>query len=287
MAAENDFRGRDLRGESFRDRDLTGADFTGSDVRGADFGNARLVDAKFTDALLGVRPLTGGLILSAAFIVAVGAGIMIGFFANTIRAGITASDWRDNLGSWLLLTLAVVFFGFLIARGLRHALWASLIALIVVVAGDFILVYSVAGELRLLNALRLLGVLLAFGLAALAGVLGRIVGGTFGVWAIGLVAVLGGIAAGRADGGVAAVIVSGLLVYISRRALNLDDRDRALRRLAHRIVTRRGTHFNGADISNADFRGTLIAKSGVTHATLNDSTWENGKDPITSDHDVA
>lgn len=286
MAAENDFRGRDLRGESFRDRDLTGADFTGSDVRGADFGNARLVDAKFTDALLGVRPLTGGLILSAAFIVAVAAGIMIGFFANTIRTGITASDWRDNLGSWLLLTLAAVFFGFLIAKGLRHALWASLIALIVVVAGDFILVYSVAGELRLLNALRLLGVLLAFGLAALAGVLGRIVGGAFGAWAIGLVAVLGGIAAGRADGGVAAVIVSGLLVYISRRALKLDDRDRALRRLAHRIVTRRGTHFNGADISNADFRGTLIAESGVTHATLNDSTWENGKDPITSDHDV-
>jgi uncharacterized protein YjbI with pentapeptide repeats len=93
--------------------------------------------------------------------------------------------------------------------------------------------------------------------------------------------VLGGIAAGRAHGGLAAIAVSLLLVFVSKRALKLDERDRPLRELAHRIVTRRGTRFSGADVSGADFTGTLLTQADVSHATLEGSTWDAGKGPVT------
>lgn len=70
-----------------------------------------------------------------------------------------------------------------------------------------------------------------------------------GALAIAIVAILGGVAAGRVEGGLAAIVVSVLLVLVSKRALKLDERDRPLHQLAHRIVTRRGTRFTGADVS--------------------------------------
>jgi uncharacterized protein YjbI with pentapeptide repeats len=75
--------------------------------------------------------------------------------------------------------------------------------------------------------------------------------------------------------------VSLLLVFVSKRALKLDERDRPLRELAHRIVTRRGTRFSGADVSGADFAGTLLAQAGASHATLDGATWEAGNAPVT------
>jgi hypothetical protein len=78
MPADNVFRGLDLRGKSFRNQDLTEADFSGADVRGADFTDARLVQANFTDARLGVRPLTGLLILVGALLISIAAGVTIG-----------------------------------------------------------------------------------------------------------------------------------------------------------------------------------------------------------------
>jgi hypothetical protein len=284
-ATSDDFRGRDLRGRSFRGRDLTGADFSGADVRGADFSDARLVGADFTGARLGVRPLTGVLILVAALVVSIAAGAMVGFFADTVRDRATGSDWRDVLSSWLLVVIVVVFFGFLIVRGIRQALLVTLAVLVSAVVVDFALVYSIAGQIRFLNAATLVGLLLLFSLATLAGVLGRIVGGTFGAWSIGIIAVLGGLAAGRANGGLAAVVVSLSLVFVSKRALKLDERDRPLWQLAARIVTRRGTRFSGADVSGADFTGTEPALSDASHVTLEGAIWEAGKGPTTDTPD--
>ena len=280
-ATANDFGGRDLRGRSFRDQDLTEADFRGADVRGADFTNAHLAHANFTNARLGVRPLTGALLLAAALAVSIVAGVTIGYFADAVRDSAVAPDWRDKLGGWLLVLVVVVFLGFLVWRGIREAAIATLIVLAIVVAIDFALVYSLAGEIRFFNAFRLVGLLLLAGMATLAGVLGRIIGGTFGAWAIGIVAVIGGLAAGRANGGLAAIIVSMLLVYMSKRALKLDARDRELRKLAHRLVTRRGTRFTGADISGVDFTGTLAAQADATDAMLEGAVWERGKGPRT------
>ena len=280
VIADTDFSGRDLRGKSFRDQDLTGADFSAADVRGADFSNARLVGADFTDARLGVRPATGWLILAGALLISVAAGVVIGFFAETTRERATSSDWQDLLGGWSLVVIVVVFFAIFIRKGVRQALRVFAIVFIVALVLDFILVFSL-GEVRLERGLPLIGLLLLLAPAAVAGVLGRIVGGTFGGLAIAIVAILGGLAAGRADGGLAAIVMSVLLVLVSKRALKLDDRDRPLHQLAHRIVTRRGTRFTGADVSGADFTGTLLAQADFSHATLDSATWEAGKGPVT------
>jgi MFS family permease len=285
MPTENDFRDQDLRGRSFRNHDLTGADFREADVRGADFSDARLVGAAFSGARIGVRPLAGAVVLVAALAASVAAGFMVGYFADTLRDRATASDWRDVLGGWLLVLIVLVFFGLLVVKGIRQAVWGTLIALVVLGALDFVLVYSAAGEVRFLNAAGLIGLLLLFGLAALAGVLGRIVGGTFGAWAIGIVAVIGGLAAGRAHGGLAAIVVSVVLMFISKRALTFDERDRPLQKLAHRIVTRRGTRFTRADVTGADFTNTLLTHADVSHATLDGAIWEPGTGPLIFDED--
>jgi uncharacterized protein YjbI with pentapeptide repeats len=76
-------------------------------------------------------------------------------------------------------------------------------------------------------------------------------------------------------------VVSVLLVLVSKRALKLDGRDRPLHQLAHRIVTSRGTRFTGADLSAADFTGTVVTQAEFSHAMLDGATWDVGKGPIT------
>lgn len=75
-------------------------------------------------------------------------------------------------------------------------------------------------------------------LAIVAGMLGRVVGGVFGIWSVVLVAVLGGLAAGQSNGGIAGVVVAVSLAVISKRAVRGDPRDRTLRRVAHRLIGR-------------------------------------------------
>lgn len=275
----NAYSNRDLRGESFRDQDLTGSDFTAADVRGADFSRARLVEADFTGARLGVRPMTGLLILTGALLVSIAAGLAIGDLAQLTRDRATSSDWRDVFAGSLLMIVVLTFLAALVLRGLREGLGVFLVAFAMALTLDFTVVFIVAGEVRLRDSFAVIALLLLFAPAVMAGILGRIVGGTFGAWAIAGVAVLGALAAGRVEGGAAGIAVSALLVLVSRRALALDERDRLLLGLAHSIVTRRGTKFTGADLTGADFTGTLIAHSDVANATVDGTKWESGKGP--------
>ena len=119
---------------------------------------------------------------------------------------------------------------------------------------------------------------LLFGPATLAGVVGRIVGGTFGAWALVLVAATGGLAAGQVRGGIAAIVVMVILVYLSKRALHMDERDRYLRELADRIVARFGTNFAGADLSGADFTDTVPGQSDLRGAVTEGTIWGTDKD---------
>jgi hypothetical protein len=195
------------------------------------------------------------------------------------RERVTSSEWQDILGGWSVVVIVVVFFTTFVLKGSRQALRVFAIVFIVALILDFILVLTL-GEIRLERGLPLIGMLLLLAPAAVAGVLGRIVGGTFGGWAIAVVATLGGLAAGRAHGGLAALVVSVMLVLVSKRALKSDKRDRPLLRLVHRILTRRGTRFNGADLSGANFTGTVFTQADVSHAMLDGATWDVGKGPM-------
>ena len=130
------------------------------------------------------------------------------------------------------------------------------------------------------RGLPMIGLLLLFGPAAVAGILGRVVGGAFGAGAIALVAVLGGLAAGRVNGGLAAIVVSVLLVFVAKRALKNDERDDVIRRLANRIVSRYGTKLTGADVTRANFTGTSLTQADLSDAVLAGATWDEGKGPV-------
>jgi len=289
MTTGADHHGQDLRGQAFSDMTLDGASFSSADVRGADFSRANLVEADFSNAHIGVRPLMGALMLGTALLVSIAAGLVTGYFITAIRERVTSSDWQDLLGGWLLLAIVIAFLVILVRNGVLSALKIFVIVVLSAIAIDLI-VLLVFGEVRadrVQRGMPVIGLVLLFGPAAVAGILGRIVGGTFGAWAIALVAVLGGLAAGRVNGGMAAIVVSVLLVAVAKRALKADKRDDVVRRLANRLVRRRGTRFAGADLTKANFTGTLLAQADMSGATLAGATWDEGKGPIVADDPVS
>jgi hypothetical protein len=279
MNSEGNYRGRDCSRRSFRSASLDGVDFTGSEIRGADFTGASLVGANFTNARIGVTPIAGGLILAAAIVVSMAAGVVVGLLADGMRQRLTSSEWQDLLGGVLLLTLIALFFYLLVKQGIARALRLFLIVVVVAVALDLIVV-TIFGEPRYRSTLPVVGLLLLFGPAAVAGILGRVVGGVFGGWAIAIVSVTGGLAAGRVDGGLAAVVVTIILMLVSQRALKADDRDLLSRRLAQRIMARFGTKFTGADLAGANFADTALAQADLSEAVLDGAIWDKGRGPL-------
>jgi hypothetical protein len=284
MTPTADHSDQDLTGQSFRGADLDGAEFTGTDLRSADFTGASLVKADFTNAKLGIRPLAGGILLGLAMIVSAMAGLSSAYFMQTMRERVASldwqslTDWQDKLANSLIVIVIVTFLALLIMKGAGAAL-PTLVGLIAVAFALDLSIGIVAGRLHISRAPFLIGIMLLFGLALVAGILGRIVGGAFGAWAIALISIVGGLVAGSVEGGFTAVLVPALLVVISKRTLKGDGRDRLLRDLSHRIVTRHGTRFTGADISGATFTGTNLVAPDMT-GTIDDGTvWGPGQMP--------
>jgi len=282
LTEKDNYHGQDLRNRSFAGAALDGADFSGADVRAAGFSGASLVDADFTNARIGVKPLTGALILIAAMLVSVLAGVVVGLLADGMEQRITSAEWQDLLGGIILLALIVLFFYMLMKHGIVRALKMFLIVVVIVVAIDFVIVL-IFGEPQYRDGLPVIGLLLMFGPAAVAGIMGRIVGGVFGGWAIAIVSVIGGLAAGRVNGGLAAIVVTVVLMLVAKRALKADDRDLLSRRLAQRIMARRGTNYTGADLTRATFAGTALTQANLAEAVLDGAVWDEGTGPLAVD----
>ena len=283
MTETANYHGQNLRRRSFIGDELDGADFTDADLRGADFSSASLVDANFTDASMGVTPFVASVILIFALVVSLIAGIAVGHVAEVTRTELSSSDWRDVFAGILMTTIFLLFIGLLVFKGASTALRAYIIAIVAILILDFAVVFIFAGEVRFRNAIPLVVVLVLAIPAVIAGILGRLVGGTFGAWAIGIVAVVGGLAAGRAGGGVAAIIVSVLLVLLSKRALKGDTRDGPLRYVGHRSASHRGTRFTDADLTRANFSGPVLVHSDMSSAVFRGVVWGSDSHPYIED----
>lgn len=258
---------------SFRGEALEGADFAGEDLRGADFTAADLRSADFRRARFGMSPRVGLAVLATGLVVAVAAGVAIGWSVDQTRDRLSADQWDEvaeggSIGFVLVVLVALILWrGFDFAFKVAGAIYLVVLALQIVAN----LVWE---EFEWLAAVRATAIVIFLVLAILAGILGRLVGGVFGAWSVALVAVSGGLASGQAEGGVAGVVVAVSLAIISKRALRGDQRDRTLRQVAHLLVRRWGTRFVDADLSGADFSGTDASQSDIRGANLADVTWD-------------
>jgi hypothetical protein len=268
---------RDTGQRSFLGQALEGADFAGADVRGADFTGADLRSASFEEADLGVRPAIGVTFLALGMLLAVAAGATIGWAVNGTTSRLASDAWDEQAEGASLVLLLVIFVAVMLWRGIDVALKA------VVIVYPVLLVLSVAAnliweEVEYLRIARATALIACLILAVGAGIFGRVIGGVFGSWSIAVVAVLGGVASGRVNGGVVGIMVAGCLVFIAKRAVfgavQGDDRDASVRRLAQRLVRRWGTRFVDADLTGADFTGANAGRCDVRGATLLDVQWD-------------
>jgi hypothetical protein len=257
-----------LRGGSFE-----GQDFDGHDLRGADFTGANLRSTRFGGAKLGVPPRAGALILVAAILVSVGAGVVIGSVVRNLGQDVTDDRW-DRVAEGGTIGLVLAFLVALILwRGIDTAFQVAVVLYFSLLVLN-VIANAIWDEVEYSRIIQATAVVIFLVLAVSAGILGRVVGGVFGSWSIALVAVLGGLASGRAQGGLVGIVVAVFLVFISKRALRGDPRDRTLRRVAHRLVRRLGTQFVDADLTGADFTGADVRGCDVRGATLTDVTWD-------------
>jgi hypothetical protein len=210
------------------------------------------------------------------------AGLATAYFMQVMRERLSSGDWQDLLANGLIITVIAAFVAILVWKGAGEALPSPGVLILVAFLGDLAIVLAF-GRPHIERAPFLIGLMLLFGLAFVAGILGRIVGGSFGAWAIALISVVGGLVAGRAQGGLAAVLVGALLVVISKRTLKGDGRDLFLRNLSHRIVTRHGTRFTGADLSGATFTGTKLVAADMTRTVAEGTLRGPGQIPHRSD----
>jgi hypothetical protein len=263
----------DAARQSFRGEDLEGADFSRKDVRGADFTGANLRSANFRESTIGVAPRIGLVILGVSLLVALAAGVAIGWGVDQIRTRFTSDEWDQVAeGGSLGLTLLVLL-GLFIWRGFDAAI------LIVVILYAVLVAINIAANLmwedfEWIVLVRGTALIVFVVLAIVAGTLGRVVGGVFGIWSVIVVAALGGIATGQSEGGVAGVIVAVSLAVISKRAVRGDPRDRTLRRFGHRMIRRWGTQFVDADLTGADFTGTDPSRCDARGAKVDGVTWD-------------
>lgn len=169
--------------------------------------------------------------------------------------------------AFVVLVVVIIWRGFDLAFRVVAVVYVALV--VVNVIGNAI--RDEVEHMRIAKATALLRFLV---FAVSVGILGRVIGGVFGSWSIAVVALLGGLATGRTEGGIAGIVVALALLIISKRAVRGDPRDRSLRRVAHRLVRRWGTQFVAADLTGADFTGADASRCDVRGATLVDVRWD-------------
>jgi hypothetical protein len=260
-----DFTGADLRGAALTEAMAEQVCFRRADLRGADLSHARLAGSDFTGARLGLRPVASVVLFVAALAVAAGAGVIIGLAIADVRELARTPGWDNAARGVGFVLVTALFLGVLWVRGLRLAVRVLLVCLAVLLLTSAV-VTTLVGRFEASVAFRLAALVVLLAVLFVVGMVGRMIGGSYGAAALMVVALIGGVSSGQAGGGIAAVLVAMTMVIFAKRALRDEKQDRPIQQLTHRIVTARGTRFTGADLRGATFAGTRIAHTDATEA---------------------
>ncbi|MGL5831870.1 MAG: pentapeptide repeat-containing protein [Waterburya sp.] len=276
-----------LRGAKLRDKLLEGANFSGADIRSTDFTNAKLQGANFTGAIAGLQKNWATFWVICSWLLA---GLS-GFFSVSIGyliSQIFESADQGQIVGWVDLIALVSFLVLIISQGVRVG--AIVVAALIVatltlttVAGVSLLapitetILTVAISTAMSTALAAtlslatVVVLLALAITETAGVVAiAVVIAVAIVMAVVVVKVATMAAAVLSPvapvlTAITTVIATLVVVYIGWRAMKGDERDAWIRDFAIAIAATKGTSFQDADLTKADF----------TEATLNNTDLRN------------
>jgi uncharacterized protein YjbI with pentapeptide repeats len=264
------------RGESFRGRALQGADFGGEDLRGVDFTGANLRSANFRDARVGPKLLIGAAILSTAMAAAVGAGVLIGLAVGGTRERLFSGNLDEVMVAGVVVATLVILVAMVLWRGFGMAFKVAAIAYAGLVVGT-IMANLIWEDVEWQAVIRATLVVLALVLGIWAGVISHLMVGLFGRWSLAGMTVLGALASGQVEGGLAGIALALSVTHFTHRVERGDLRDVGLLAFAYRLVHRSGTRFVDADLAGSDFRGVDMNKCDITGATLEGALWEPGR----------
>jgi uncharacterized protein YjbI with pentapeptide repeats len=293
-----DRRPAGLQGHSFQGQSLRGRDFTGADIRGANFSRADLTGANLSRAQAGIRPRSviglalGGLLLSLLSGLVIGYLSSLGAFIwNPLPEALTILQQR--ILPWVAVGLLGLLFLIVLRRGFGAALvnFALAVAFFAVLAAIVFWTGDIGATMALIMLIAGGGMAGAVALAV-SGALVQALAGARVAWLALLIAIAGAIA-GIAEGvfgaltqpgsisrdaslliaGAVAAAFLAISIYIGRRGLAGDQRYALVRTLVIGLLTRTGTSFRKADLTDADFTGARLADTDLRDAVLVHTTF--------------
>ena len=140
QAGERDFQGAILRGQSFKGQDLSEADFSEADIRSTNFSGTKLIGAKFVGAKCGLQKRWLIVLVILCWMLA----IISGFF-SLLEGFVVASAFHSLepnfhiMGKAALLTLPILL-TVIVSRGIGAIGFTTLILLIVIGAIGFVVI---------------------------------------------------------------------------------------------------------------------------------------------------
>jgi len=257
-----DFSRADARAADFSDANLAAAVFEETDLRGADLSRADLSGADLSKARVGLQTLAKIVLFGLALLIALAAGVVVGLVAEWMRERTFDRSWYELVQGLAATTILIIFLAVLAARGIRDAVRVMAVIMLIMLITGWI-IGGAAGVYRLETVIQLVAMILVVVAAVVAGLLGRVVAGTFGGAAILIVALGAGLIAGGFGGGLGAIVASVLIVIAAKRGLAHPSEDRPIHRLAYRIARLHGTSF-----ANADLRGARLPEGGLHNCDM-------------------
>jgi uncharacterized protein YjbI with pentapeptide repeats len=303
--AQNYHRAK-LRGKSFKGQDLTGADFSFSDIRGADFTGAILVGANFSNAKAGLQRRWVITIVIIAILLSAGAGFLSAIGGSLLGFILVNGDRENIYVGAISLTVLLIFFlitlyrgvsaacGFLVmavtCTGLAAILWAGIVAVAWVRTSTETGVMALATLVALVVTAAVSVILAAIGVVIIAG--SAAVAGTItGLLAVAVTVSMAGAVAGAVMvlavkmGGIyvgvltfsVAILTILLSTDIGCRALFEDERQTWVRNIAMSVVAKRGTNFQGSNLTDADFTRATLKNANFVKSNLTRTCWFQAK----------
>lgn len=274
-----DFRDHDLRGALLAGQDLSGSNFSGADLRGASFKNTILHDTDFTGVRAGLLPIQKIII----FITSVIASLLLGGLAGWVDALVELEFHNsDGFGGiapsvsakWIVLIIMLVF-GYVMQRhGISASFATFLVALTIAVVGAFITTSFVSIAAAIVIAIIVVAFIAAVTTIIVILSLTTALSISVNAGAIVLAAftpsfALVAVPSAGESAVILAIVVTLLSAYISWCAYLGDERHLVLREIAAGFATRKGTNFQGADLTNADFSQARLKGANFNEATFN------------------